>query len=140
MIAGDGVCRHELQRLTGSASNIQFLGKISREEVMSLLEKSHIFALPSVDETFGLVYLEAAAKNNAAICHRNEGVDGLFDDGKEMMFCEGYDEFKTMLNRLIENPEEVENLGNKGKMKAKSYTWEHVQSLYMEIYKKILSK
>ena len=137
MIAGDGVCREELQRLAGNSFHIHFLGKISREEVMNLLEGSHIFTLPSINETFGLVYIEAAAKGNAVICHRNEGVDGLFDDGKEMMFCEGYNEFSAILNKLIENPEEVKKMAENGYAKVKNYTWEHVQAMYMEIYRQV---
>ena len=139
MVAGDGVCKGELQQLAGNASNIHFLGKISHIEVMNLLEKSHIFALPSVNETFGLVYLEAAAKYNAVICHRNEGVDGLFDEGTEMMFCEEYDEFKTILNKLIENPEDIDIVANSGYARVKHYTWEHVRLRYMEIYRQIVS-
>ena len=137
MIAGDGVCREELQRLAGHASNIQFLGKIDHEEVMNLLAKSNIFALPSVNETFGLVYLEAAAKCNAVICCKDEGVDGLFEDGKEMMFCREYDEFNAMINRLIEHPEEVKILADNGYTRVKNYTWEHVRSQYMEIYRQV---
>ena len=135
MIAGDGVCRDELQQLAGNASNIHFLGKISHAEVMNLLEKSHVFALPSVNETFGLAYLEAAAKRNAVICHQDEGVDGLFENGTEIMFCTGYDAFRTILNRLIDNPEEVNMLANNGYAKVKNYTWEHVQAKYVDIYR-----
>ena len=139
MIAGDGVCRDELQQLAGNASNIHFLGKINHAEVMNLLEKSHVFALPSVNETFGLAYLEAAAKRNAVICHRDEGVDGLFENGTEMMFCNGYDAFRTILNRLIDNPEEIKMLANNGYAKVKNYTWELIQAKYVEIYRQILS-
>jgi len=139
MIAGDGVCRDELQHLADHVPHIHFLGKISHEEVMNLLEKSHIFVLPSMNETFGLVYLEAAAKYNAVICHWNEGVDGLFEDRTEMMFCRGYDEFRAILNRFIENPEEVKILANNGYAKVKDYTWERVRLRYMQIYRQIFS-
>ena len=135
MIAGDGICRNELQRLAGNSHNIHFLGKINHEEVMNLLEKSHIFAMPSSPETFGLVYLEAAAKRNAVICHRGEGVDGLFEDGKEMVFCGGYDEFRTILYELIENQDKVNTFANNGYARVKKYTWEHVQSMYIDIYR-----
>jgi len=138
IIAGDGVCRDELQRLAGDAPNIRFLGKINHDEVMSLLEKSHIFVLPSINETFGLVYLEAAAKCNAVICHRGEGVDGLFEDGKEMMFCNDYDEFKTILYNLIVNPEKTGKLASNGYTKVMSYTWEEVRSIYLSIYRQVI--
>ena len=133
-IAGDGVCRNELQRLAYQTSNIYIMGKISHEEVINLLEKSRIFAMPSSPETFGLAFLEAAAKCNAVICHRGEGVDGLFEDGKEMMFCNDYEEFKTILCDLIENPDKTNMLAKKGYEKVKNYTWEHVRNRYMDIY------
>jgi glycosyltransferase involved in cell wall biosynthesis len=136
IIAGDGDYRAELQRQADGAPNIRFLGKISREEVASLLEKSHIFVQPSVNETFGLVYLEAAAKRNAVICHRNEGVDGLFEDGKEMMFCDGYDEMKNIFNNLVEHRDMAEKLAENGYSKVKNYVWEHVQSRYMDVYRR----
>ncbi len=138
MIAGDGVCREELQQLSENTPKIHFLGRISHEKVMDLLEKSHIFALPSVNETFGLVYLEAAAKRNAVVCHKNEGVDGLFEDGKEMMFCDGYDDFQTILNKLIENPGMANMLANNSYTKVRNCVWEHVQSMYMEIYHQVV--
>ena len=138
MIAGNRFCEEELKLLAGNASNIHFMGLINHEEVMKLLEKSHIFALPSFDETFGLAYLEAAAKHNAVICHKREGVDGLFEDGKEMMFCAGYDEFRTNLYKLIDNPVEMKMLADNGYTRVKNYTWEHIQSRYMEVYRSIV--
>ena len=140
IIAGDGICREELQQMADNASNIHFRGFVTHEEVMELLEKSHIFAMPSSPETFGLAYLEAAAKRNAVICHRDEGVYGLFEDGKEMMFCSGYDEFRTILYELIENPDKTEELANSGYTRVKEYTWEHVQSRYMDVYHDVVQK
>jgi glycosyltransferase involved in cell wall biosynthesis len=140
MIAGNRFCEDELKLLAGNTPNIHFMGFLTHEDVMELLEKSHIFALPSFDETFGLAYLEAAAKRNAVICHRGEGVDGLFEDGKEMMFCAGYDDFKTILYKLIENQEEVKILAENGYARLKNYTWEHVKSRYIEVYHHILQQ
>ncbi len=137
LIAGDGVCRDALQQLSNDVSNIHFLGKISHDEVLTMLEKSHIFALPSVNETFGLVYLEAAAKHNAVICHRDEGVDGVFDDGKEMIFCSEYDEFEKQLDELIMNPAQIQQLANAAYVKVSQNTWEHIIPHYLDIYRQI---
>ena len=137
-IAGDGICRNELQRLADQSSNIHFFGKMRHEDVINLLEKSHIFAMPSSPETFGLAFLEAAAKCNAVIGHRGEGVDGLFEDCKEMMFCNDYEEFNTILCNLIENPDKIRYLASNGYQKVKNYTWEQVLSKYMEIYHQLV--
>ena len=140
-IIGDGNVQNELQQLADGAGNIHFLGKLSREEVLSILEKSHIFALPSINETFGLVYLEAAAQKNAIICHRGEGVDGLFDDRKEVLFCRNYEEFETLLACLIDHAEERERMAEACFQKVRdNYTWKMVVDRYMKIYNEVTIK
>ncbi|MDR1154068.1 MAG: glycosyltransferase family 4 protein [Bacteroidales bacterium] len=138
MIAGDGACRDELLQLAGNASNIHFMGKISHEEVLNLLEKSHIFALPSVNETFGLVYLEAAAKRNAVICRRDEGVDGLFEDGKEMVFCESFDDFQHQLDQIIDDSGMRNAIAASAGRKVNDYTWDKISGKYIAEYRKII--
>ena len=133
-IIGDGTLRNELQRLAGDADNILFLGKLSHEKVISILSKSHIFALPSINETFGLVYLEAAAQRNAVICHQNEGVDGLFEPGKEMLFCQGYNEYRDAFFELIHDQSKQLQIANAGYQKVLDYTWKNVSDKYLFEY------
>ncbi|MBB1536945.1 MAG: glycosyltransferase, partial [Bacteroidia bacterium] len=40
----------------------------------------HIFALASLKETFGLVYVEALTQGLPILYSEGEGIDGLFDD------------------------------------------------------------
>ena len=136
-IIGDGPLRNELQRLTGDADNIHFLGKLSHEKVISTLGKSHIFALPSVNETFGLVYLEAAAQRNTVICHQNEGVDGLFESGKEMLFCSGYNEFREVFYELIHDRSKQLQIANAGCQKVLNYSWDKISNTYLSLYQNI---
>jgi glycosyltransferase involved in cell wall biosynthesis len=138
IIIGDGVCKERHHLLAGNATNIHFLGKQPHTEVISLLKKSDIFALPSYRETFGLVYLEAAANNNAVICHKNEGVDGLFEDEKEIFLCNGYDNFKEILYELIENHDKRKIVSDGGYERAKNYTWQRVTTEYLKIYEQVL--
>lgn len=57
--------------LTGAIHN--------REELQEQYRKSHIFAMPSASETFGLVYIEALSQGVPVLYCKNEGVDGIFD-------------------------------------------------------------
>jgi glycosyltransferase involved in cell wall biosynthesis len=38
-----------------------------------------VYLMPSLTETFGLVFIEALSQGCAVVCTRNEGIDGLFD-------------------------------------------------------------
>jgi glycosyltransferase involved in cell wall biosynthesis len=80
-----------------------------------------------------LAYLEAAAKNNAVICHKDEGVDGVFDD-KEMMFCAEYEDFKGMIYLLIEDKTCRESLSEAAYAKANKFEWENIAHKYTHIY------
>lgn len=68
--------------------HIIFKGRQSREDVHNEMITNDIFALISKDETFGLVYLEAMACGCIVIASREEGMDGIIDDGNNGFLCE----------------------------------------------------
>ena len=115
-IAGDGPMRQELESLTQDHSNIVFLGKVDHSEVGELLSRNDIFALPSNNETFGLVYIEAAAHQNAVIATKGTGVWGVFDDKEELR----------------------DQLSKKAyKKTSENFTWEKIIEKYNNIYHKL---
>ena len=60
---------------------IQFLGPIYDKDMLCKMFRSHsVFAMPSIAETFGLVYLEALSQNLPVVFTKGQGIDGLFDD------------------------------------------------------------
>ena len=63
-IVGDGTDRERLERLAtslGLKRQVRFLGAVDDATVKRLYASSDVFALPSVQEGFGLVYAEAMA-------------------------------------------------------------------------------
>jgi len=57
---GNAKSEVELRSIIGNASNIEILGFVSDEELISLYNRAKVFALPSMNEGVGLVALEAA--------------------------------------------------------------------------------
>ena len=68
---------------------LTFTGRIPREEVIKYLQQSDVFVMVSRGEIFGLVYLEAMALGCITIAARNEGIDGIIEDGVNGFLCEG---------------------------------------------------
>lgn len=56
-------------------------GFTPRAEVLKAMRASHLFLMPSVQETFGLVYLEAMASGCVVIGHQGWGIDGVVEEG-----------------------------------------------------------
>lgn len=135
LIAGEGPQREDLAYLAADHPNIQLLGKIKHEAVNELLCDSDIFALPSYNETFGLVYVEATAHQNAVIATKGTGIWGHFKENEEMLFCDSYESFQTSLYELIENDAFREKLAKKAFDKTSaSFTWDKVIEKYTELY------
>ncbi len=72
---------------------VDFLGHLKPDKVKELLLHSHIFAMPSINEAFGLVYLEAMAYGVPVIGTKNGGSKELIKDGENGFLCNPFDPF-----------------------------------------------
>lgn len=73
-VIGDGDNRQKLEEID---SSVIFTGRISNADVLAKMRESDIFILPSVGETFGMVYLEAMASGCITIGTKGDGIDGF---------------------------------------------------------------
>lgn len=137
-IIGEGELAGELKNLAGDCKNINFLGQMSHDDVGKSLYGSDIFALPSYHETLGLVYLEAAAKENAVIAMKDTGVWGNYQDGEEMLFCDDYQSFERLLHNLIDDDDKRISLSEKAFERTRNeYTWDVSIEKYRKIYEDV---
>lgn len=82
-IIGEG---KEFEHLRGMSEKPIFTGWLEHEKVLEKMRESDIFALPSVNETFGMVYLEAMASGCITVCSENDGAAGIIKNGKNGFF------------------------------------------------------
>ena len=74
-VVGDGPEREPLQRLAaelGVAGRVRFHGALPPAEAVAVAQRGGLFVLPSVDEAFGVAYIEAMAAGVPAIGTRGE--------------------------------------------------------------------
>ncbi|HEV7750793.1 MAG TPA: glycosyltransferase [Baekduia sp.] len=74
-LIGDGPERDALARLAeqlGLADRVEFTGSLPHEEAMRRGRDASVFVMPSVDEAFGVAYVEAMAAGLPAIGSRGE--------------------------------------------------------------------
>ena len=84
-IIGEG---KELNNLKKLSSKPVFLGYLPHTKVLEEMKNADIFALPSVNETFGMVYLEAMASGCITVCRKDDGVSGIIKNGENGYFWE----------------------------------------------------
>jgi teichuronic acid biosynthesis glycosyltransferase TuaC len=74
-VVGDGPERGALERLAdelGLADRVEFRGALPHDEAVAAAREAAVFVLPSVDEAFGVAYVEAMAAGVPAIGARGE--------------------------------------------------------------------
>lgn len=85
-VIGDGEEYKNLQKIAGE--NIKFLGYLEHYKVLEEMRKADIFVLPSVNETFGMTYLEAMACGCITVGVKDDGIDGIIKDGENGFLIE----------------------------------------------------
>ena len=63
--------------------NVEMLGSVPQSELAALMSRSHVLALPSIEEGLALVQAQAMACSCPVVCSTNTGGEDLFSDGVE---------------------------------------------------------
>jgi len=63
--------------------NVELLGSLPQPELAALMSRSHVLALPSIEEGLALVQAQAMACGCPVVCSTNTGGEDLFTDGVE---------------------------------------------------------
>jgi len=134
-VIGIGEIIDRLKESYSKHRNIHFLGQMTKTDVINQMRISHIFALPSERETFGMVYLEAAANKNAIIGYKEEGIWGVLNDKKEAIFCDGKTTFLKQLSRLIDDTKLQESLSKHAYQKSLTLEWSAISKKYLQVYR-----
>lgn len=82
-IIGDGPERERLEYLIEKnqlGDQVELLGRLNRDEINKVYQKSHVFVLPSQSETFGLSYIEAMYAGLPVIATRCGGPESFVND------------------------------------------------------------
>ena len=108
-------------------------GKIYDKNVLrELYNQCSIFAMPSIHETFGLVYIEAMSQNLAVLYTRNQGIDGLFDSRiGEAVNALSVESIKDGLRKLLKNRTYYDFQDS---VDFEQFRWERIALRYKNIY------
>lgn len=82
LVGGDGSRHEKVFALVDSNKDcLEYHGKVyDKDELMRIYRQCSVFAMPSIHETFGLVYVEALSQGLAVVYTKDQGIDGLFDN------------------------------------------------------------
>lgn len=136
-VIGDGKERKKFEKID---KNVIFTGRLPHDEVLAKMRNSDIFVLPSVGETFGMVYLEAMASGCITVCTKGDGIDGIIKDRENGFLTEPNSESikETLLNIKNLTKEELNSLYTNSFNTIQHYTSTLCAERYLQQILKIM--
>jgi phosphatidylinositol alpha-1,6-mannosyltransferase len=126
-VVGRGPEWEALNRLRaelGLGETVALLGDVSRERLAEEYMRADCFCLPSVQEGFGIVFLEAMAAGLPVVACRAAAVPEVVQDGVTGLLAPPRDPatLAATLEGLLREPARVRTLGEAGRRRVNSYT------------------
>lgn len=131
----------KISKSNGVSENIVLHGRLQRNQVVELLDKNEVFIMISKNETYGLVYLEAMARGCITIASRNEGFDGIIQDGYNGFLCEAgnSDELYSVICKIRSlSKETIQEISTNAQHTARNLTDTKAANMYLENINKLL--
>ena len=145
LIVGSGTDleRHkQLARELGVSDRVHFLGTVDEQTLRHCYESCDLFVMPSAQEGFGFVYLEAMQYAKAVVAARSGGAPEVVEDQVTGRLVE-YDNEGELAQTLIElclDPEKRARLGSAGYQRLQErFTFTRFKQKLTEILSKGLT-
>jgi glycosyltransferase involved in cell wall biosynthesis len=142
IVVGDGPEQGALEALAaarGLAGRVQFRGFVPQSLKYQLLAASDIFALPSLHEAFGLVYLEAMHCGLPVVAARPGGQEDYLEEGVTGFLLPPEDRagLSRALERLVADPALRARMGETNRERARGFTAAHAAARYTALLERL---
>jgi glycosyltransferase involved in cell wall biosynthesis len=123
-----------LVRDLGITDRVQFLGYLPFDALTAEYRNATIFALPTAQEGFGIVFLEAMASSLPVVAGRAAAVPEVVTDGVTALLVDPSDEAEltTMLENLLDDPTRRAAMGAAGLQRVQRYDAPVVARQFLE--------
>jgi phosphatidylinositol alpha-1,6-mannosyltransferase len=144
-VAGKDAKENEMRKLArelGIEKNVHFLGWMDNEEVRHLFSDADVFAMPSLIEGFGLVFLEAMAAGTPAIGGETGGTPELIRDGINGFLVKPGDwlDLSDKIEKLIVDKTLKEKMIKEGLKTFQGFSIDHMVEGTIEVYSGLLQQ
>lgn len=148
LIVGEGTFLNFLKELVSRNNleeNVSFMGSAEGENLVKCFQACNIYIHTSrlinwKFEGFGIVYLEASACGKPIIASDAGGIRDAVLDGQTGLVVPPDDPVETAkaIEKLLDNPELAEKLGQNGIKYAAENDWSVIGQSFLDLYKELI--
>lgn len=142
-VVGDGPEKSRLKDLArelGINDRVEFTGRLSNMEAIRRVMEADIFTLPSRNESFGIVYLEAMACGKPVVACLGTGAEDIVIQNKTGILVPRNDvtELAAALASLATSGGKMADFGEAGRIHSQTFTWDAAADRYIALYSKLI--
>ena len=137
LVVGDGELREKIEKECKQRKiNVKFVGRVPNDEVPYYINAMDVLILPSRNEGFGTVVIEAQSCGVPVVGSDNGGIPEAIGDGGIVVKEGDYFEkrFSEAVIELLGNPKDRDIL----RQRSLSFSWENIVNKELEIYENLI--
>lgn len=125
----DEVVYNEIQKF----DFIKYIPPKQKDELLTIYQENDIYVMPSITETFGLVYSEAMSQGLPVIYSKGQGFDGQFEDG-EVGFAVNCFDSNEIVERIIDIANDYSDISKRCIIYSDKFDWNKISKMYEKLY------
>jgi|WetSurMetagenome_2_1015567.scaffolds.fasta_scaffold96948_1 glycosyltransferase involved in cell wall biosynthesis len=127
------ILKSKYHKIIAKYGFIDYYPKCSKEELVLYLRDSDIFILPSIHETFGLVYAEAMSQGLPVIYSEGQGFDRQFENGVVGYAVNSFD-YRNIMQKIIDLYDNYQQVSERCITLVEKFKWSAIANEYKKIY------
>jgi len=120
----------------GLGDVVRFVPPVDQRTLADWYAAASVVCVPSHNESFGLVAIEAQACGTPVVAARVGGLSTAVADGVSGVLVDGHDpaDYATELHRLLVDDDLRQTMGHKAVRHAESFGWDVTAERTLEVY------
>ncbi len=122
----------------GIGDLVRFVPPVGRSELVDWYAAATLVCVPSYNESFGLVAIEASAVGTPVVAAAVGGLTTVVRHGETGLLVDGHDpaDYAAAIRRLVRDPAYRGELASAAARHARDFAWERTAERTLEVYRK----
>lgn len=143
-VVGNGSQEAELKTFCdehGLSDRVQWIGRVNYDQIGSYFKNADVFVFPTMEDTWGVVTLEAMLLGKPILCSKGAGTSELVVHGENgyVFQPDNANELADLMQKFLDNPELIQAMGERSKQIMAQYTPQAAAACLAEVTKLVMA-
>ncbi len=143
-VVGNGSQEEELKTFCdehGLSDRVQWIGRVSYDQIGSYFQSADVFVFPTMEDTWGVVTLEAMLLGKPILCSKGAGTSELVVHGENgyVFQPDSANELADLMQKFLDNPASIQMMGERSKQIMSQYTPQAAAECLAEVTKLVMA-